>query len=140
LEQDGEVGFGAADGAQSDICGGFGGQYDVERTDLGHLLKQFSGGVAEAAAVHPLLEGAPHHQGQEAHEDVGLGAVLPVMVDGPKPQVVLVDAEAVFDLGQSDIGFPEGGGVLPGQVGAQQGSRRTTRPIRGFLRVGKWSS
>ena len=84
------------------------------------MLQQFPGGIAEAVAVHPLLEGAPHHQGQKTHEDVGLGAVGPVMVNGTKPQIVFGDAEAVFDLGQPDVGFPEGGGVLSRQVGAQE--------------------
>ena len=70
LKQDRQVGFGPADGAQayfgSDCCW----QHDVQRTDLGHLFEEFSWRGAQATAVHPLLKGAPHHQGQKTHEDV----------------------------------------------------------------------
>lgn len=42
------------------------------------------------------------------------------IVDGAQTQVVLVDAEAVFDLGKPDVGLPERDGIPVFEVGAQQ--------------------
>jgi len=42
------------------------------------------------------------------------------MVKGPQAEVVFADAEAVFDLGESDVGFPERFCILALKVGAQQ--------------------
>ena len=68
--------------------------------------------LPELVTVHPLLQGAPQHQRKEADQDVGLGAFGSLVVDGTQAQVVLADAKAVFDLGQSDVGLPERGRIL----------------------------
>lgn len=70
--------------------------------------------------MHPLLKGSPHHRGKETNEDVGLGAVLLLMIERAQSKVVLAHAKGVFDLGESDVGLPEGGGVLALEVGAQE--------------------
>ena len=116
------MGLGFADGAQADVFAGAGGQHDVERTGFGHLFERLARGVAQCAALHPLLEGAPHHEREEADEDVRLGAFLFLVVDGPQVEVVFADAEGVLDLGQSDVGLAQCRGVLTLKVGAQEGT------------------
>lgn len=49
-----------------------------------------------------------------------MGPVLFLVEDGPEAQVVFADAEAVFDLCEADVGFPQCLGVLGLEVGAQQ--------------------
>ena len=118
MEQDGQVLFGAADGTQMDLLAGPGGEDDVERANLGHLFEEFARRRAQAAALHPVLERAPHHQRQEAYEDMGLGTSGLLVINRPQAQVVFADAEAVLDLRQADVGLPERGGVLSLEVGA----------------------
>ncbi len=119
LEQDGQVRFWTAYGTQTDFAAGVGGQDDVQRSDLGRLFEESPGHIARAAAAHPLPKGSPHGPCQKAIEDVGLGAVLPVMAVWAQPQVMLADTEAVCDLCQSDVDLPEGGDPS-GHLRAQQ--------------------
>ena len=118
LEEDGEVGLGLADDAQTEVGAGGGGQDNVEGTNFGHFFEEFAGGLAEAGGGHPVLKGTPQNKGEEAHEDVGLGPVLFLMKDGAQAQIVFADAETVFDLGQADVGAPEFVGGVALQVGA----------------------
>ena len=49
-----------------------------------------------------------------------MGAILFLMVDGSQFEIVLADAEAVFDLGQADVDVPEFFCAIALQIGAQQ--------------------
>ena len=66
-----------------------------------------------------MLEGAPEYERQEADEDMGLGPVLFLMVNGTQSQIVFADAETVFDLGQADVDAPECFGRISLQIGTQ---------------------
>ena len=71
-----------ANGAQADFSAGPGRHHYIKGTHLGHLFKEFSWGATQTATLHPLLQGAPHDQRKEAHEDVRPGAPGFLMIDG----------------------------------------------------------
>ena len=118
LEQHGQVIIGSGDRPEPDFLTRSGGQDDIERANLGHLFEQFARRCAQARRFHPVLERAPHHQRQQADEDMGLGAILLAVIDRAEAQVVFGDPKRVFDLGQAGVSFPQlGRGVIP-KVGA----------------------
>ena len=120
FEQDREVFVGAADGAQADILARTGRQNHIEASHFGHFFEQFTRRRAQAGSLHPLLECPPHDESEEANKDVGLGAFLCLVENGPEPQVVFCDAKTVLDLRQADVGSPEFFGASALEVRAQQ--------------------
>ena len=63
--------------------------------------------VSEAGAALPHLEALPQDEGEKADEDVSLDAVLALMPDRTEVQLIFLDAESGFGLGELDIGLPE---------------------------------
>ena len=76
--------------------------------------------VSETGALLPHLEALPQHEGEEAHEDVGLNAILALMPDRAHVQLILLDTESGFGLGELDVGLPELLIAPVGDVRAQQ--------------------
>ena len=76
--------------------------------------------VSEAGAALPHLETLPQHEGKETDEDVGQHAILALMPDRPHVELIFLDAESGFGLGELDVGFPELPIAPIGDVGAQE--------------------
>ena len=75
--------------------------------------------ISQPGAALPHLEALPQHEGKEADEDVGLNAIFALMPDRPDVELIFLDAESGFGLGELDIGFPELLVAPIGDVGAQ---------------------
>ena len=67
-----------------------------------------------------MLRRAPHDQRQEVDQDMGLGAILLVMIDRAQAEVVFSDPKRVCDLSQADVSLPQFGCGATLEVGAQQ--------------------
>lgn len=76
-------------------------------------------GIPQAGALLPHLEALPQHEGKETDEDMGLHAIFALMPDRAHVELVFLDAEGGFGLGELDIGFPELLIAPIGDVGAQ---------------------
>lgn len=85
---------GLRDAAGADFRAVLGGQYDVDRAELGQFGQHAARFVAQTGAVAELAEELPEHVGQEADQDVGQHAVLFLAPYRPQRQVALVDAAA----------------------------------------------
>ena len=75
-------------------------------------------GVSPGARA--LLEGDKQAIGDERDEDVGLDAMIALVVDGPDRQIALELLEGLLDLGELDVIAPELRWVGVAEVGAQQ--------------------
>jgi hypothetical protein len=53
-----------------------------------------------------LLQQLPKHERQEANEDVRLGPIFALMVDGTYLQFRFMRAEFVLHIGELDVRFP----------------------------------
>jgi hypothetical protein len=74
----------------------------------------------------PHLEALPQHEGDEAHEDVGLDAIIALMPD----ELIFLDTESGFGLRELDISLPELLIAPIGYVRAQQtGALRERCPV-----------
>ena len=107
VEERGLSGVGLGDAAQADLAVGCCRQDDVVRLNARELFEDRARGVSETGAALPHLEALPQDEGEEANEDVSLDAVLALMPDRTDVQLVLLDAEGGFGLGELDVGFPE---------------------------------
>ena len=59
------------------------------------------------ARLLPHLEALPQHEGEEAHEDVGLQTVGSLVPDRSHVQLIFLDAKSCFGLGELDVGLPQ---------------------------------
>src|SRR6266702_5210214 len=92
-----------------------------------HALRQDN---AEAGTLLPHLEASPQHEGEKAHEDMSLNAVLALVPDRTHVQLIFLDTESGFGLCELDISFPELLIAPIGDVRAQQiGTLRKRGPV-----------
>jgi hypothetical protein len=63
-----------------------------------------------------LLEGGLQTVGEEGDEDVGLDALVGLVIDRPHREVVLEFLEGLLDLGQLQVIAPQRGRVLGGEI------------------------
>src|SRR5260370_18093235 len=107
VEESGLCGIGLGDATQTYLAVGGGWQHDIIRLNARELFEHGSWGIAETSAALPHLEALPQHEGEKADEDMCLHAILALVPDGTKVELVFLDAESSFGLGELDIGFPE---------------------------------
>ena len=130
IEERGLRGIRLGDTAQANLAMRRGRQHDVVGLDARQFFEDGTRRVSEPGALLPHLQTLPHHEGEEAHQDVGLNAILALMPDRPHIELVLVDAKRRFGLGKLDIGLPELLIAPVGDVRAQQvGTFRERGPI-----------
>jgi hypothetical protein len=53
------------------------------------------------------LQGLPEHEGEKAHQNVGLDAIGALVPDWAHAQLILLDAEGCLGLRELDVGLPE---------------------------------
>src|SRR5437660_1695058 len=119
IEEGGLRGVRAHDAAQTEFAAVLGGEHDVGALDAAELVEDRPWTLPEAGPPLPLLEGFPQHVGQEADEDVGLDAILPLVPHGTNPQLTFLDAECRLRVGELDVRAPQVLGRPVGDVGAQ---------------------
>ena len=95
------------DAAQVDLAMRLGRQDDVVGLDASQFLKNRARRIPESRTALPHLKHLPEHEGEEADQDVSLDAMGELMPDRPDVQLIFLDAEGGFRLGELDIGFPE---------------------------------
>jgi len=95
------------DATQTYLAVGGGWQHDIIRLNARELFEHGSWGIAETSAALPHLEALPQYEGEKADEDMCLHAILALVPDRTKVELVLLDAESGFGLRQLDIGLPE---------------------------------
>ena len=113
-------GVGLRHAAQADLAVRGGGQDHVLGLDACEFLEHGARGVTQGAFLLPQLERLPQHEGQEAHQDVGLNTVGALMPDWTHAQLILLNAKCRFGLRELDVGFPELRIAPVGDVGTQQ--------------------
>src|SRR5260370_11321542 len=86
---------------------GGGRQDHVVRLNPRKLFEDGARGVSKTCALLPHLEALPKREGKKADEDMGLNAVLVLMPDRTKVELIFLDAEGGLGLGELDIGLPE---------------------------------
>ena len=58
--------------------------------------------------------------GEEGDEDVGFDTAFQLMEDRPDGEIALEVAEGLLDVDELEIVAPQSGGVVVGEIGAQQ--------------------
>ena len=130
VEQGGLGRVGARDAAQADIavCGG--GQHHVVRLNAGEFFEERARGVSDAGALLPHLQSLPHHEGEETDKDMGLNAIFALMPDGTDVELIFLNAEGGFGLGELDVSFPEFFAAPVVDIGTQEiGALRDCSPV-----------
>ena len=108
LKQERLVPRGAGEAALADLDAALGGEDDVHHLNLSQFVEHLARLVAETGAAAPLGQGFPQHVRQEADEDRGLDPVLQLVPNRPEAQVILVNAEGRFSLGERADSGPRG--------------------------------
>ena len=112
FEQFGAQTLGFADHAQARLSASTQWGDNIHGTQIVDLVEDLAGAVAQALGLEPALQGAPHHQGDEADQDVGLHAVFFVMKEWPQAQIAFAAPKGIFGLGQLDVALPQLAGIL----------------------------
>jgi hypothetical protein len=92
------------DAAQADLTVAGGRQHDVMGLNACELFELSAWRVTEACPALPHLQGLPQHEGQKAHEDVGLDAVGTLVPDRVYLEPILLDAKGRF--GSRELDWP----------------------------------
>ena len=130
VEKCGLSGIGLGDAAKTNLPVRCGRQHDIVRLNTGEFFEQRARRVSETSALLPHLETLPEHEGEEAHKDVGLQAIGPLVPYRPHVQLIFLDTKRGFRLRELDIGLPQLFIAPIGNVGAQQiGALRERRPV-----------
>ena len=66
---------------------------------------------------------------------MGLDALISLVVDGTDGQIALQFFERLLDFGELNVVFPQLGGVLSAEVGAQQVAAFTAPDLAQFLAI-----
>ena len=110
-----------------------GRQVDIHHLQRRELLQHGAGRQSRRARSGEVLQGDVRAVGDEGDEDVRLDPFLALLEDRPEGEVVLGFLERLLDLGEPRVVPPQRGGVLAGQVGAQQipalAASRPTQPV-----------
>jgi Tripartite tricarboxylate transporter family receptor len=59
--------------------------------ECARVLREWCGVSSETGAALPHLQALPQHEGEEAHEDVGLNAILALMPDRTHAELIFLD-------------------------------------------------
>jgi hypothetical protein len=73
-------------------------QHHIVRLDARQLLENGARRVAEAGALLPHLKALPQYEGEKAHHDMSLNAVLALVPDRANIELTLLDFEGGFDI------------------------------------------
>jgi hypothetical protein len=107
VEECGLGGIGLGDAAQADLTMGGGWQHDIVRLNSSELFEHSARGVSEPGALLPHLKTFPQHEGEKADKDMSLDAFAALVPDRAHVQLILLDTEGRFGLGELDVGLPE---------------------------------
>ena len=92
----------------------------IDHLHRGELLQHRARGQPRSQGLEPLLQGDLQAIGDEGDEDVGLDAIVGLVVDGADRQIAFQLLEGLLDLGELNVVAPQCGGILAGEIGAQQ--------------------
>ena len=107
--------------ARQDEMAAVGGrQIHVDHLHGAEFLQHRPRGQPRRQGTQALLEGDKQAIGDERDEDVGLDAMIELVVDGPDRQIALELLEGLLDLGELDVITPELRRVGVAEVGTQQ--------------------
>jgi len=95
-----------SDAAGADLSAVFGDEDDIHRAELAEFSEHSSRFIAQSRFHAQLAQEFPQHIRQEADQDVGLHAIGALMPDRSHVQLILVDAEGGFGLGELDVCLP----------------------------------
>ena len=93
---------------------------DIHHLDGGEFFE--NGARRQARRQSAGSEFQRHLQavGDESDENVGLDAMVELMINRADAEIALEFLEGLFDLGELDVMPPQSGGIAIGEVGAQQ--------------------
>ena len=84
--------FGFADQTQACLTTSSQGDNHIHGAQTVELTKDLPGTTAQSLGLKPVLQGAPHDQGDETDEDVGRQTHFFMMKERPQAQVALAAA------------------------------------------------
>src|SRR5260370_30522950 len=93
---------------------------DVDHLDFCQLLQHRRRRQPRGVQQKTLLQRDLQAVGEKGNQNVRVGAVLQLMVNGAYAEVTLERSEDRFDLRQLNVARPQDAGISGGQVGAQQ--------------------
>lgn len=121
LQEELDVGLGLGVSTQDDSALVGGGEVHVEHLDGGKFLQHGAGREPGRQVAQAPPQGHVQAIGQERNEDVGLDAVLELVVDGAQGQIVFEVFEGRLHFGELDVKLPEFlGAASAGDVAAQE--------------------
>jgi len=82
-------------------------QDHVGALDTAQLVEDGAWTVAQAGVRLPLLQGLPHHIGQETNQEVSLHTALLLMPDRTNGKLAFVNPESGLSLSELDISAPQ---------------------------------
>src|SRR5258708_10846852 len=97
-----------------------GREVDIEHLDGSEFVEHGARREAAGQGLEPGAKGDVQTVSQEGNEDVGLDALLQLMVDGPQLQIVLEVFEGRLDFDEQNVELPQLCGIVPGQIAAEQ--------------------
>ncbi len=100
-------GIGLGDATQPDLTVGGGWQHDVVRLNACELFEYRPRRVAKAGALLPHLEALPQHESEKADKDMSLNAFGALVPNRAQVQLIFLDTEGCFGLGELDVGLPQ---------------------------------
>jgi hypothetical protein len=93
---------------------------DIDHLDGGELFERASRGQAGSQGVQAAAQSDVQAVGEKGDEDVGFDPLLVLVEDRSDGEVALEVLESLFDGDELDIVLPEQGGIVVGEIGAQQ--------------------
>src|ERR1700689_3558351 len=100
VEAGGLSGIWAGYAPQSNVTVRWREHHHVMGLYAGKFFEDGARGVSQAGAALPQLEALPQHEGKETDEDVRSHAILALMPDRPHVELIFLDAESSFGLGE----------------------------------------
>lgn len=107
IEESGLSAVWLCDAAQANLAVRCGRQDDIVGPNARKLFEDGARRVSKAFAPLPHFEAFPRHEGEKAHEDMSLDAILALVPDQTHVELILLDTKGGFGLGELDIGLPE---------------------------------
>jgi len=105
---------------QDDMAAVGGGEVDVDHLHGLELFEDRPGGKARRQSAQALLEGDLQAIGDEGDKDMGLDAVVELVVDRSDGEIAFQFLEGLLDLGELDVEPPQVGRIIVAEIGAQQ--------------------
>jgi len=89
---------------------------DIDHLDGGQCVQDGHRGEAGSMNHEPVFQRYLQTVGQEGDQDMGVGAVLQLVVEGTYAEIAFQGAEHGFDLRQLYVARPEQGGISTGEI------------------------